>query len=482
MDYMQPVRRRAFLARGALALATAGLGNAPAIAQSGTEPTWPRVTGIPGRKVIAYYATADEILREPKYLDALQKRLGVNVLLCSPPIRLPPHLLEKNPLGPSRTLCARAHTDDDSEVFRAVEETHRRGMDFWLYYTGHHYGEECRPICAETFDGVKFLDLPRVKYSREWAGTVCFSRPIVKEFEPEVFAWGARTYAPDSLYVSHHRYINPSLWHNLFGCACPSCETEAEKLGYDFPAMRRAMLNLRTRLRKLDRKTVENAAKYRMTLADFLTFLGEDNGVMDWIVFRAKLVANQFKRINAAARTTTNGRCGFISDTHNPTLSIFVGHNHADFFDGASDAFHPLSWCDSQHVSAVAAWANQLCEWVPGLEESAALKAVTRFFGWDEMGLPADRIHKILGLSSPDANFSSEAFYAYFNPKLTVNLLAHEWTRLAVINQGRLPAHPVIKGDVWPEVVCRELIGRCDDLGFGHVFQRTDNLIDKKKI
>ena len=25
---------------------------------------------------------------------------------------------------------------------KAIEETHRRGMDFWLYFSGHHFGEE----------------------------------------------------------------------------------------------------------------------------------------------------------------------------------------------------------------------------------------------------------------------------------------------------------------------------------------------------
>ncbi len=470
------MNRRQFINTGAAALAGAVIARDAAAAK-------PAVTGIPGKKLIGYYATVEEITGEPKYIDALQKKLGVNVLLATPPIKLPPHLLAKNPIGPSRTLCARAHTDDDSMVFKAVEETHRRGMDFWLYYTGHHYGEECRPICAETFDGVKFLDLPRIRYSREWAGTACFSRPIVKEFEPEVFAYGANTYGPDSLYVSHYRYINPSLWHNLFGCACPSCEDEAGKLGYDFTAMKRAMANLKRRLERLDRKTVEHAAKSRLTLADFLVLLGDGDGVMDWIVFRARLVGNQFKRISAAARIATNGRCGFITDTHNPTLAIYVGHNYADFFDGASDALHPLSWCDSQHVSAVASWADQLCAWVPGLDESTALKAVTRFFGWDEIGLPEDRIHKVLALDAPGGSFNPDAFYRFFNPELTVRLLTHEWARLAAINRGRLPVHPVIKGDVWPEKVCRELMERCDDLGFtGYVFQRTDTLIDKNRL
>ena len=74
---------------------------------------------------------------------------------------------------------ARGHTDDDSGVHKAVEDTHRRGMDFWLYYTGHHYGEESRNIVSETFDGVKFLDLPKVKYSLELMKTSCFSKPVI---------------------------------------------------------------------------------------------------------------------------------------------------------------------------------------------------------------------------------------------------------------------------------------------------------------
>lgn len=477
MRKMQISRRR-FLALGAGAAAMGGMS-----ATSAHSADRPRVTGIPGKKLIGYYATLDEILKEPKFLDALQKRLGVNVLLCSPPIKLPPHLLAKNPLGPGRTLCARAHTDDDSGVFRAVEETHRRGMDFWLSYTGHHYNEECRPIIAETFEGVKFLDMPSVRYSLESQRTSCFAKPIVKEFEPEVFAYGAKTYGADSMYVSHYRYANPSYWPNLFGCACSYCQEEAAKMGYNFPRMKSAMLGLRLSLEKIDRKNVEHAAKFRLTFADFLTFLGDDDGVMDWVVFRAKVVGNQLRRINEAVRAATGGRCGFITDTHNATMSIFVGHNYSDFLSGASDAFHPLSWCDTQHIGAVTAWANQLCTWAPGLEESTALRVVTRFFGWDELGLPTEWIYQVLGLKSPEEKISSEAFYRLFNPDLTVRLLTHEWTRLAVINNGRLPIHPVIRGDVWPEKVCRELMGRCEDLGFtGYVFQRTDNLIDKSKV
>ena len=116
-------------------------------------------------------------------------------------------------------------------------------------------------------------------------------------------------------------------------------------------------------------------------------------------------------------------------------------------------------------------------------DEPAAIKAVTRFFGWDELGLPGDRIHRIIGLKEPDGRYDSASFYELFNPDLTVRLLTHEWTKLAAVNRGRLPAHPVIKGDSWPEKVGRELMDRAMDVGLtGYVFQRTDAFIDREKL
>jgi len=481
--------RRDFLKTCALGAAAAvsgseylGAGNAEV-----RSSDMPVRIGEPGRKIVGCYCTLEEILDTPQYIDALQEKLGVNVLFCSPPIRLPGWLLKMNPIGPDRIMNARGHTEDDSGVYRAVEETHGRGMEFYLYYTGHHYGEESRPIVSETFDGVKFLDLPQVKYSLEFMKTACFAKPVVREYEPAVFNYGARTYGVDSMYVSHYRYASPSFWTNLFGCACSSCREEAYRMGYDFEVMKNSMMKLRFNLERLDRKTLEHAARYRLTFTDFLVLLGGDNGVIDWFVFRSKIVGNQLMRIHDAVHTGTNDRCRFITDTYNATQALFVGHNWADFFDGASDALHPLSWCAFQHISVIASWANQLCEWVPGLEESTALKLVTAFFGYDELGLPDKKIADLrIGESaSKHDTYSNEkgSFYGYFNPDLTIRLMTHEWTRMAAINRGRLPAHPVIKGYEWPEPVCRELMDRAIDLGLnGYVFQRTDVLIDKNKL
>ncbi|MFA6471072.1 MAG: hypothetical protein WCU00_03440, partial [Candidatus Latescibacterota bacterium] len=295
----------------------------------------------------------------------------------------------------------------------------------------------------------------------------------------------AGKYPVDSMYVSHTRYATPSFWTNLFGCGCSYCREAAASSGYDFEKMRASMTNLRRKLENLDKKTLESAAKFRLTLGDFLTLLGEDNGVLDWLYFRAQVVGNALKRIHDSVHVATGDRCGFVTDTHNITMSLLVGHNYSDLIGGASDAFHPLSWCDYQHISVIAVWANQLCQWAPGLSESTALKLVTAFFGWDEIGLPTGSIADLrIGKTAEEHGIYSDAskgFYGYFNPDLTERLMIREWTRLAAFNHGRIPAHPVIKGYEWPEKVCRDLMERSFDLGLdGYVFQRTENLIKMK--
>lgn len=473
--------RRAFLKSGSAALAGA---LSVASASSASE------TKAPGRnsgKVIGCYTGAQEILENPKYIDALQKTLGVNTLLCGESIRMPQRLREMNPLSGKSSMFAQ-HADDDSTLVKAIEETHRRGMRFWLYFSGHHNDPTEREVMAETFEGVKFADLPPIPYALSQGElTTCFEKPKVKNYVRELFAFAPRAYPVDGMYVSHTRYATPSFWTNLFGCACPSCRKAAGAMGYDFKRMSAAMLGLRTRLERLDRATLERAARIRMTFGDFLAELGEDNGVADWLYFRARIVGNALRRMHDAVHEATGGRATFVTDTHNATMSFWIGHNYEDLIGGASDGLHPLSWCDYQHISVIAAWANQLCEWTPGLDESIALRVATAFFGWEDLGLPDKKITDLrIGKNSTEHGIWSDAakgFYSYFNPDLTIKLMTHEWTRLAAINRGRIPAHPVIKGYEWSEAVCRELMDRTEDLGLnGYIFQRTETLIDREKL
>jgi hypothetical protein len=477
--------RRAFLARSTAAL-TAGsqLLSTDGAASSISSISSGRIQ--PGEKVVGCYCSTRDVVSNPKYIDALQKTLGVNTLLCSSPVKMPDWLQAINPADNERS-----HRDDDTILHQAIEETHNRGMDFWQYHHAnhHYYGESGRHLMSETFDGTNFLDLPPIKYSLEYLdeASICVSKPVVREYETEYFGYAAKEYDVDAVYSSHIRYANPSFWTNLLGCACPHCRKEAARMGYDFPAMRNSMVRLLHSLQNLDRKTVEHAAKTRLSFTDFLSLVGENDGVMDWFFFRANVLSNQLKRITNAVHTMSSNRSRFIIDTHPATLSILVGHNWNDFANGATDALMPLSWCGWHYISPVAAWANQLCEWVPGLEESTALRLVISLFGWDDIGLPDTRISDLRIGESADQHGSRgpayNSFYELFNPALTTNLMTYEWTKMAALSNGRIPTLPIVKGSDWLVDVCERLMDLNEDLGLtGYIFQGTDTFIDKDRL
>jgi len=474
------IRRRSFLKTGAAAVsASLPLGTLSQAVEKRTT-----VLDTKGKKLVGCYCSPKEILEEPKYMDALQKRLGVNVIICRAGIAMPQWLKDMNPLEGNGWMGAMpAKDDDDSELVKAIDEVHRRGMDFWLYHTGHHYGQLHRPVCAETFEGVPFSELPPVKYSLcQKLITVCFNKPAVANWDVAAYTYGARNYDVDGCYVTHFRYANPSFFTNLFGCACEDCQQLAADMGYDFAAMKKASQNLRANLKKLDRGKIVLAAKTGYTFTDFLQLLADDSAVLDWLYFRAGAVGMRLRNIHDSIHIATADRACFVSDTHNPTQSLYVGHDYADLMNGASDGLLPLAWLDYQHVSAVAAWANLLVGWVDGLDEESALTAVLKFFGWDDLPIPRKRIADLHIGADPTVHSDVE-FYSHFNKEGTLALWTREMERLAMMNTAGMPSFPIIKGHQWTEDLSRELMDRCMDIGHtGYFLQRTEFFIDKSAL
>ncbi len=476
--------RRNFIRTSALAALGATL--APSIPAASAAPSGrPFVTGVKGKKLVGCYVSVAELLNEPKYVDALQKQLGVNAVIVSPPaIKMPAWLKDMNPLkGKGWMGTSPIKDDDDSQLVKAIDEAHRRGMDAWLYYTGHHYGELYRPACAVTFDGIPFNELPPIKHALcQGLVSVCFNKPEVAEWDRTAYTYGARTYDVDAIYVTHFRYANPAFFTNLFGCACEDCRKLAADMGYDFPAMEKAARNVMRNLKKLDAATVKHAAKVGYTFVDFMQLLSEDRAFIDWLYFRSDTVGRRLKGIHDSIHQATNDRAQFISDTHNPAQALFVGHNYSDLMNGASDGLMPLAWLDFQYMSAVAALANLLVTWVPGLDEESAITAMLQFFGWADLPIPRKSIAGLhIGVDS--ATHKDTEFYETFNKEATLALYTHELEHLAMLNAKGVPSFPIIKGHQWTEKISRELMDRCMSMGHtGYIFQRTDLFIDKKKV
>ena len=482
--------RRDFLKTSALASIASSTVLRSGDSHAQKKPDRPFVTGRKGKKLVGCYCSVDEILNQPKYMDALRKQLGVNVIICRSGIKMPQWLKNMNPFKDNVWMgISPAKDDDDSPLVKAIDEVHNRGMDFWLYYSGIHYGTKSRDLCAETFEGIPFSELPHIRYAycQDPALTaVCVNKPSVVAWHRAVYQYGAKNYDVDAIKVTHFRYANPAFFGNLFGCACEYCREAASRMGYDFPAMKKACQNLRRSLMNLDRTRVRYAARAGFTFSDFIQLMADDRAVIDWLYFRAASLGNRLREIHDSIHQATADRAQFITDTHHPTHSLYIGHNYADLMNGASDGLMPLAWLGAQYLSAVAAWAGVLVTRVQGLDEETAITAVLNFFGWDDLNIPRKKISDLrIGDDRMDhIKNKREAFYANFNKTgLTLDLMTHEMERLAMLNTRGIPSFPVIKGDSWTEEIARTLMDRCMDMGHtGYVIQRTDQLSDKSRL
>ena len=237
--------RRHFLKKSTLAALGTSVAMNTATVHAQKKSNRPYVTGRIDKKLIGCYCSADEILNQPKYMDALQKQLGVNAVICRSSIKMPQWLKNMNPFKENIWMgMSPAKDDNDSELVKAIESVHNRGMDFWLYYSGIHYGARSRELCAETFEGIPFSELPHVRYAycQDPALTaVCVNKPPVVDWHRAVYQYGAKNYDVDAIKVTHFRYANPAFFGNLFGCACEYCQEQAYSMGYDFPAMKKSM-------------------------------------------------------------------------------------------------------------------------------------------------------------------------------------------------------------------------------------------------
>ena len=90
-------------------------------------------------------------------------------------------------------------------------------------------------------------------------------------------------------------------------CGCASCQDEAARLGYDFAAMRRGVLGLRQRLGRLAPADVRALTSGRPGLMDFLGLLDQDEAVLDWVRFRAHVLAERMAEFRAAVSAHLGG-------------------------------------------------------------------------------------------------------------------------------------------------------------------------------
>jgi hypothetical protein len=428
------------------------------------------------KKRVGLYLDPKTVLRNPGYLEALQKAVGLNLIILSYTGQLSQDVLALNPFDgapPSdqriRALITRdiygrviatslepaqislgphmGRHGDDKELSAAMQEIHSKGIEVWLLGGGWQGSD------------YKLLGY-------------CPSKEENNRWYEAVFAYMARSYGAEGVDVTHARYAMTSEPAGLWACACPDCAHTAGELGYDMGQMVADIKAAYARLRHIDGQRLVDALGTGMGFFDLMQVLGLRAGVWQWFEFRARLLARNLKRFRDTVHATAGRDFVFGSDTYPASQSMFVGHDHSHWSEFSDFASPLLSHADIFCTKPMHDWARFLLRLYPRISERDALQVIYRLLGYDNLGMPSNLAG--FALDAPDRE--------YRNIPL-VDVIVRDMAKARLYLGDDIPSYPIIQGggapSDWPRQIIDALIAGAAQWGHdGVIFQGTNALVD----
>jgi hypothetical protein len=345
---------------------------------------------------------------------------------------------------------------DDTPLLRVIEECRRLGLEIWGHAGLWCYGGEVFPDLAAR----DVFDRPLPASSQEWGIGFCPSKPALHDWITASLVDVARRYDLDGFFLDHARYPSPGDGAALLTCGCADCAREAARRGYDMAAFRDGLLALRARLAELPPAGWEALANGGSVAS--LTLLAGHAGALDWLLFRARLLADQFAAIGAAVRAATGRPLPFGSDVFPPSVGLLGGHLYqawasgATYLTGGFGGRIGWSTVGAVTIDHLSPW---LCRWAPGLDPALAARVVARLLGYD----------------TPALGLQFDARGRVDDPGLPLRAHRHEMRQMAAA-AGGLPVYPPVSAGLDADAlgeVCRGIIAAGLD---GAMFSGLDRL------
>jgi hypothetical protein len=422
----------------------------------------------PVERVVGIYLSTQTVVDDLGYLEALQRAVGLNLVILSGGFALSPEVAALNPLGIDGQGPGFSWDADGTPLERAIELAHERGIRVWLLLGCWQIGAEQYPaLCAQDLWGRRLTDYPPFPYcSEQHSLTFCPSNEEINAFYAAAYADVVRQYPIDGIDVTHARYTSPAFWPAIFSCACERCATQAEGLGFDWQKMRVDSLDAVEALKNVDGATLRRFVTPGFGVGDLLQAATGRNGVLDWLNFRATVIKRNLERFHAAVHQAANRPVVFGVDTFPPSVALFAGHRYHDFMT-ACDYTSPLLSHPAYFVLAtVQSWVHTLQSWSPGLTEADALEIVYGLLGFD--GVPLPRRLSQLGNGLPESEPEV--------PGLE-ELVYHDLVKTRLYNSGAVPSYPVLMGGLWPSEMVHRLTDAALQLGHeGVIYQQSEAL------
>ena len=363
--------------------------------------------------IVAWFGSIDSV--QPDMIRRLKDGIGLTALIPDDytphhsGFRLPADLLERSPLARWRDrpdLVERHRKTyglapnatpvfagivpppyDDGKLRRLIEEADRLGVEVWAHLGLWGYGGDIFPEFALHDDQSNTIP-DEYLY---WGAPFCPNHIEVRDWTAVCLQYIARHYGFKAIDVDHGHYPPPASLTGLFGCCCPRCEARARALGYDFDAIKAALVDLRRRLAGLTLAQVKKAADLAGGFLDFLSYFSYEARLLDWFRFRCQVVTEHMAALTQAAHETVGDACPVDSHLFPPVIAFLSGQD-IPTWEQAVDRLTPgwgpvVGWVESQ-VNSFAIWARKLCARVDGLDERTALAVIYRFFGYDQLPMP----------------------------------------------------------------------------------------------
>jgi hypothetical protein len=269
---------------------------------------------------------------------------------------------------------------DDAPLRRVIDEASRLGLELWGHAGLWCYGGEVFPELAAR----DLFGRPLPDTTLPWGSGFCPSRSVLHEWIKLSLVDVTRRYDLDGLFLDHARYTSPGHGPSLLTCGCPDCAAQAARRGYDMADFRAGLLALRA---ALGRGPAERLS--RLAEAGPLETLGRlagHDGVVDWFVFRARLLADQLEDIARAVKAAAGRPFAFGTDVFPPSVGLLGGHIYdrwargATFFTGGFGGRIGWSTVGAVTIDNLSPW---LVAWAPGLEGGTAARVVAHLIGYD---------------------------------------------------------------------------------------------------
>ena len=352
---------------------------------------------------------------------------------------------------------------DDTPLLRVIEACRQTGIEIWGHIGLWSYGGDVYPEYAMKDIEGNPLD---ARY-KQWGIGLCPSRRRINEWTRDCLVDVIRRYDIDGFNVDHARYPAPANVSSILACGCDACQAEADRLGYDFNRMKTGLLRLRRELNNLTRKRVIRIVDANPSFWDFLSCLADDYALLDWLRFRAVLLAERMQEFRKAVQIAAGPEKVFGSDVFPPSIALLGGHIYAewergaDYLTGGSSFGGVVGWATTV-TNLATEWGPALCRAVPDLEEQEALQWIYRMFGYDDFALPLS----VEGLQKGSLPIAE--------------MYTHEVKKLKAFTSGRVPLYPPISASAEPELVrqlCTAVVeNECDGALFGVAPEQDENL------